>query len=104
MNAFSVLGLVGSACTEADVRKAYRTLALRHHPDKTGPSEESEERMKYINNALEEIMKHPRWLMTEEQKKAWEAKCRKPSTWAEKIQRLEAGNVRTAERRFEWMN
>lgn len=54
-----VLGL-RLPCTEADVKKAYRRLALQHHPDKAGPS--GTERMKEINAAFEHINGSKLWL------------------------------------------
>jgi DnaJ-class molecular chaperone len=34
--AFSVLGLEQAGCTRAAVNKAFRELALKHHPDRGG--------------------------------------------------------------------
>jgi DnaJ family protein A protein 2 len=34
--AFSVLGLEQAGCTEGEVTKAFRELALKHHPDRGG--------------------------------------------------------------------
>jgi len=52
-NGFASLGLSKTA-TETEVKKAYRKLALLHHPDKAGP--DGEDRMKEINTAYELIM------------------------------------------------
>lgn len=46
---YKTLGLSRSA-TSDDLKKAYRTLALRHHPDKN-PSPESQELFKKISTA-----------------------------------------------------
>lgn len=54
MDPFEVLGLQWGQCTEIDVIKTYRKLALENHPDKAGP--EGEERMKSINNARDTIL------------------------------------------------
>jgi curved DNA-binding protein CbpA len=40
-------------CTEKDIKKAYRTLALKWHPDKNKGSEESNARFKEIAEAYE---------------------------------------------------
>jgi molecular chaperone DnaJ len=37
--------------TEAELKKAFRTLALKHHPDRNTGSKESEEKFKEINEA-----------------------------------------------------
>ncbi len=50
-NAHAILGLAGSA-TEAQVRQAYRQLAMKHHPDRPGGDEE---RFKVVKRAFEEI-------------------------------------------------
>lgn len=55
---FTVLGL-RAPCTEAEVKKAYRTLAKRIHPDKTGP--EGKEPMQQINAAYERIVEGRLW-------------------------------------------
>lgn len=52
-NPFKELGLRPHH-TEQDVKKAYRALALKYHPDKAG--QKGEEKMKLINAAHEEIM------------------------------------------------
>ena len=51
--AYTVLGLL-SSCAIEDVKKAYRKLALRWHPDKAGES--GNEKMKEINAAQECIV------------------------------------------------
>jgi hypothetical protein len=35
-------------CTEEDITKSYRRLALRHHPDKNGGSKKAEEKFKQV--------------------------------------------------------
>mmetsp|Transcript_30412 Transcript_30412/g.69166 ORF Transcript_30412/g.69166 Transcript_30412/m.69166 type:complete len:410 (+) Transcript_30412:16-1245(+) len=53
-NFYSVLG-VTEACTSADVKKAFRTLALKQHPDKVPPSQRARatERFQLIAEAYE---------------------------------------------------
>ena len=50
---YHILGLNSFASLEM-IRKAYRRLALKHHPDRGG----DEQRMKEINEAYEYLMKN----------------------------------------------
>jgi DnaJ-class molecular chaperone len=51
-----LLGL-GEAATLKEIKKAYRTLAHRHHPDKHGADNSAEsETMKQLNRAYKLIM------------------------------------------------
>lgn len=52
MDYYRVLGLQPS-CTEADIKRAFRSLALKHHPDKNGGIPSSTEKFKLINIAHE---------------------------------------------------
>ncbi len=49
---YELLG-VGRDATDEDIKKAYRKLAHRHHPDKNPDNKESEERFKEVNEAYE---------------------------------------------------
>ncbi len=49
---YNVLG-VGKTATPAEIKKAYRTLAKKYHPDKTKGDKTSEEKFKDINEANE---------------------------------------------------
>lgn len=49
---YEILG-VGRDATDEDIKKAYRKLALRYHPDKNPDDKGSEERFKEVNEAYE---------------------------------------------------
>merc|ERR1712217_656157 len=50
-SAYAILG-VSSDATDAEIKKAYRLIAMQCHPDKGGDKEEFQE----LNNAYERIM------------------------------------------------
>lgn len=54
---YEVLGL-GRDASEEDIKKAYRRLALQHHPDRNPGSKESEEKFKEATEAYE-VLKDP---------------------------------------------
>ena len=49
---YEVLGVARDA-TEADLKKAYRRVAMKHHPDRNPDNKESEELFKEANEAFE---------------------------------------------------
>lgn len=51
---FTALGLAPSASIK-EIKAAYRKLAMRFHPDRTGGSEEAEARFKEINRAYQAL-------------------------------------------------
>ena len=51
---YQILGVARDA-DESEIKRAYRQLALKYHPDKNPGDEESEERFKEINEAHEVI-------------------------------------------------
>lgn len=53
---YRVLG-VSQGATEDEIKKAYRTLAKKYHPDVNNGSPEAEARMKEVNEAYSQIMK-----------------------------------------------
>ena len=58
---YEVLGLQKGA-SENDIKRAYKRLASKHHPDKNQGSKEAEEKFKEINEAYE--------VLSDSQKKA----------------------------------
>ena len=53
-NPYDVLG-VPKAASEAEIKKAYRKLAIVHHPDKNPNDEQAAERFKDIGEAYETL-------------------------------------------------
>ena len=49
---YDVLG-VGKSADATEIKKAYRKLAMKYHPDKNPGDKEAEERFKEINEAYE---------------------------------------------------
>ena len=56
LDPYSVLGVSPSA-TEDEIKKAYRALAKKYHPDVNNGSPEAERRMKEVNEAYSAVMK-----------------------------------------------
>lgn len=54
---YSVLG-VSATASDDEIKKAYRKLAMRYHPDRNGGAKESEERFKEITEAYD-ILRDP---------------------------------------------
>jgi len=50
---YDILGISNDA-TEADIKKAYRSLSLKYHPDRN-PSEDAKEKIQKINEAYETL-------------------------------------------------
>ncbi|MEK9208115.1 MAG: DnaJ domain-containing protein, partial [Patescibacteria group bacterium] len=49
---YQILGITKGS-SEADIKKAYRKLALEHHPDRNKGNKESEEKFKEVTKAYE---------------------------------------------------
>jgi curved DNA-binding protein len=49
---YKILG-VDKRATQDEIKKAYRALAVKHHPDKNPNNKEAEEKFKVINEANE---------------------------------------------------
>lgn len=58
---YEVLGVARDA-SEADLKKAYRRVAMKHHPDRNSGNKESEDKFKEANEAFE--------VLSDEQKRA----------------------------------
>ena len=54
---YRVLGLSPGA-SDDEVKKAYKTLAKKYHPDVAGNSEEAARKMQEINAAYDQIINH----------------------------------------------
>lgn len=54
---YKILG-VDKKATQDEIKKAYRALAVKHHPDKNPNNKDSEERFKVINEA-NEVLSNP---------------------------------------------
>ena len=49
---YSILG-VNKNASDSDIKKAYRKLALKYHPDRNPDDKEAENRFKEVNEAYE---------------------------------------------------
>lgn len=62
---YQILGISKSA-SEADIKKAYRKLALQYHPDRNKGDKEAEEKFKEVNKAYE-VLSDPQKRQTYDQ-------------------------------------
>jgi len=57
MNPYEIIGVEKTASIE-DIKRAYRRLSLKHHPDRNGNSEESKKMFQNINQSYEILSKN----------------------------------------------
>lgn len=65
MNPYEILGLEQGA-SEAEIKKAYKKLAMENHPDRNPDNKEAEEKFKEISGAYE-YLKQNNWKHQEQQ-------------------------------------
>src|SRR5690349_10762595 len=59
---YEILGVARNA-SESDIKKAYRRLAMKYHPDRNPDNKEAEEQFKKVKNAYE--------ILSDKQKRAY---------------------------------
>ena len=57
MNPYDIIG-VRKDSSQEEIKKAYRILSLKHHPDRNGNSEESNKMFQNINQAYKNLTEH----------------------------------------------
>jgi DnaJ family protein B protein 4 len=57
---YDVLGITPSA-NDADIKKAYRKMAMKHHPDKNKDNPKAEEMFKKCSEAYEVLSINTGW-------------------------------------------
>lgn len=55
MNAYEIMG-VKKTSSQEEIKKAYRVLSLKHHPDRNGNSEASKKKFQSINDAYNSLI------------------------------------------------
>ena len=80
---YKILGVDKNA-TEADIKKAYRKLAMKYHPDKNPGNKQAEERFKEINEAnevLSDPKKRGRYDQLSNSYQSWQRNGNRPNTF-----------------------
>ena len=72
---YTILGVPKTA-TQADVKKAYRKLARKHHPDQNQGDKTAEQRFKDLNEANEVLSDPEKRKLYDELGSNWEAYAR----------------------------
>ena len=57
---YEILG-VGRSASDEEIKKAYRKLAIKYHPDKNPDDKEAEEKFKDINEAYDILLKYSKF-------------------------------------------
>ena len=58
MNYFEILG-IKQGVSQSEIKKAYRKLAIKYHPDRNPGNKDAEEKFKRITEAYEFLMNNP---------------------------------------------
>lgn len=80
---YKILGVDKNA-TEEDIKKAYRKLALKYHPDRNAGDKQAEERFKEINEAnevLSDPQKRSRYDQLSNSYNSWQRDGNNPNTF-----------------------
>lgn len=60
MNYFEILG-IKQGVSQSEIKKAYRKLAIKYHPDRNPRNKDAEEKFKKITEAYEFLMNNPNY-------------------------------------------
>jgi curved DNA-binding protein len=95
---YQILGVERSASAD-DIRKAYRKLAMQHHPDRNPGDKQAEEKFKEINEAyqvLSDKEKRARYDQLGSAYSSWQQRGGSPGDfdWSQWFSGQPAGNVR----------
>jgi len=97
---YKILG-VGEKATKEDIKKAYRKLAMKYHPDKNPGDKQAEERFKEINEAnevLSDTEKRAKYDQLSSSYASWQQAGGQPGAfrWEDLFSNAASGGARTA--------